>query len=258
MRTGQDTFAEPHQSNRGPVARGRLWDTRPVKRTRRQHRGPSRLFLVAALALLGVGLACCAYVAWQIYGTTAISHHRQREIVTSVERTWQAPATDGTTKKDGASLPRGVSALVRIPRFGKDYVVPVLEGTGDYALSRGFGHYDGTAGAGQVGNYAIAGHRITHGEPLRHMPDMRPGDKVVVETRDWIYTYRLDTDPNDLELDLHQTWVLAPTPVNPNAGGIRPDDGDRLITLTTCADLFHSSNRLVAFGHLEHTEHRKT
>ena len=128
--------------------------------------------------------------------------------------------------------------------------MPVLEGVGDDELASGFGHFVDSADAGGGGNYALAAHRITHGEPLRDMPSLRPGDEVLVETRDTLYTYVLDTDPNDLVVDFEDAWVLAPPPVNPRSGGVQPSDAPRLITLTTCAELFHDDSRMVAFGHL--------
>ena len=35
-------------------------------------------------------------------------------------------------------------------------------------------------------------------------------------------------------------------------GGVEPAQkpGQKLITLTTCAELFHTDNRMIAFGHL--------
>jgi sortase A len=83
------------------------------------------------------------------------------------------------------------------------------------------------------------------------MPELRPGDRVEVETRQAVYTYVLDTDPNDLVVPFTAGWVLQAFPVNPD-GGVGPDpaDGTRLITLTTCSELFHTDDRMVAFGHL--------
>ena len=125
-------------------------------------------------------------------------------------------------------------------------------------LARGYGHFDHAAGPGEVGNYALAAHRITHGEPLRRMPELRPGDRVVVETRTTTYTYELDSDPNDLVVDFTQGWVVDPLPTNPVRGGVQPDQrpGQRLITLTTCAELFHTDERMIAFGHLVDTTPR--
>jgi sortase A len=149
-------------------------------------------------------------------------------------------------------LPGEAIALVRIPRFGDDYVVPVLEGVGEHELERGLGHFPRTADPGERGNFALAGHRITHGEPLRNMPDLRPGDLVLVETQRRIYRYRLDTDPRELVVELDEDWVLDPVPTNPRHGGVEPEQrpGQRLLTLTTCAELFHTDTRMIAFGHL--------
>jgi sortase A len=33
--------------------------------------------------------------------------------------------------------------------------------------------------------------------------------------------------------------------------------GQRLITLTTCSELFHTDNRMIAFGHLVDTEEKQ-
>jgi sortase A len=97
----------------------------------------------------------------------------------------------------------------------------------------------------------VAAHRVTHGQPLRNMPDLRPGDKVIVETVDTTYTYVLDTNPNDLVIPFTGIWVLDALPHNPNGGpepAQKPDQ--RLITLTTCSEIFHTDNRMIAFGHL--------
>ena len=37
------------------------------------------------------------------------------------------------------------TAIVRIPRFGDDYAVPLLDGTDDEALASGFGHFADSA-----------------------------------------------------------------------------------------------------------------
>lgn len=104
-----------------------------------------------------------------------------------------------------------------------------------------------------MGNFVVAAHRITRGEPLRDMPSLRRGDAILVETRDAVYTYELDSDPNDLVVDLTADWVLKPRPVNPDPGGVQPGPGLRLITLITCAELFRTDDRMVVFGHLAMT-----
>ena len=90
------------------------------------------------------------------------------------------------------------------------------------------------------------------------MPDLEPGDEVILTTADTIYTYVLDTGGDDLTVDLNDTWVLDSSPVNPD-GGTQPPrlrSDQRLLTLVTCAELFHTDDRLVAFGHLDSTTRR--
>jgi sortase A len=212
------------------------------------------------IGMILAGLALLAYVAWQLWGTNWVSKRHQREITSNLQEAWES----GSGKKP-QFVPTGeASALIRIPKFGSKYVIPVLEGAKDGTiskdiLSRGYGHFQtgGTtedhpvAFPGDVGNYSVAAHRVTHGELLRRMPDQRPGDTVIVETVDATYKYKLDTNPKDLVIPFTGIWVLDALPTNPN-GGVQPkqEEGQRLITLTTCSEIFHTDNRMIAFGHL--------
>jgi sortase A len=220
---------------------------RPAARPRRR-RGPS-FWIGSALMLAGV--VVLGYVAWQFFGTNIVAKHKQQTIVAQTREAWRSEAGAGASASAKGVELRGAEALIRIPRFGKDYVMPVQEGVSERVLAEGFGHFRGTAKAGATGNYAVAAHRVTHGEPLREMPTLRPGDEVVVETRDRTYTYRLDTDPNRLIVTFADVWVIDRLPSNPR-GGVEPAQrpGQKLLTLTTCAELFHTDNRMIAFGHL--------
>jgi sortase A len=196
------------------------------------------------------GTVLLGYVAWQYFGTNVVSRHMQQQLVEDTRRSWAA-ASSGHGSTTGVDT---AAALVRIPRFGSHYVMPVRQGVGAAVLAEGFGQFPDSVDPGQVGNYAIAAHRVTHGEPLRHMPDLRPGDQVIVETAGRTYVYRLDSDPNRLVVSFRDVWVISPLPHNPH-GGVQPAQrpGQRLITLTTCSELFHTDNRMIAFGHLVST-----
>jgi len=218
--------------------------TRSPERPRRSKR---RLLLWPGITLILVGLALLGYVAWEFWGTTWVSHRHRDQAVRQLRHAWHQG--DATVKTRWGNA----DALIRIPRFGASYAVPVFEGTSEAVLATGFGHFTGTAGPGQVGNYALAAHRITHGEPLRGMPDLRVGDEVIVETRTVTYTYKLTSPGGALVVPFTAGWVIDPAlPRNPD-GGIEPAQkpGQRLLTLTTCSELFHTDNRMVAFGVLE-------
>jgi sortase A len=208
---------------------------------------PSRRWaLWIGVTLVAVGLGLLAYVAWQYWGSNWVSHRKHDQIVADTEELW--------AEQDEVFMPEGeVGALIRIPEFGEDYVVPVLEGTSDEVLAAGYGHFEDTAGPGEKGNYALAAHRVTHGEPLRDMPELEPGDEVIVETRTATHTYVLTSGGDDLVVPFTEIWVIDPLPDNPDEGEPEPtqEPGQRLITLTTCSEIFHTDNRMIAFGLLK-------
>ncbi|MFB8038033.1 class E sortase [Streptomyces sp. NPDC056004] len=137
-------------------------------------------------------------------------------------------------------------AMMYIPRFGKGWEWPVLENTEVRTLQKGLGHYSGTAGLGATGNFAVAGHRRTYGDPFKDFPKLRPGDAVVLTDGTTWFTYRVDkrpyrTVPSDI-------GVIDPVP---RKSGF--DGPGRYLTLTTCDPEWGSSHRLIAWAHLDAT-----
>ena len=128
--------------------------------------------------------------------------------------------------------------------------VILAEGVGKQnVLNKGYvGHYRGTGQPGQVGNFALAGHRNTHGEPFRYINRLRAKDLVEVETKTATYTYAVDrmlpqTSAGD-------SGVVRPIPrsiVEPGYGYSEPGS---YITLTTCTPEYTSRYRLVVWGKL--------
>ena len=205
--------------------------------------------LVVVVAMLGSG-----WFGWRTVGSDVVAQRTRGEEVVDTVRGGDHAETARSTTIRAAPRPAPASgtepAVVRIPRFGPSYAVPVHPGVGDDVLARGFGHFEFSAAPGGWGNYALAAHRVTHGEPLRHVLDLRPGDRVTVSTRHWSYRYRLDTDPRRLRVTRAGVWVVDFHPVNPRRGGVNPSRSFRLLTLVTCAELFHTDDRTVVFGHL--------
>jgi sortase A len=232
---------------------GRM-STQTLERPPATPRGGRGASFWIGVGLILAGLAVLGYVAWQFFGTNVVAHQKQQRIVEQTEKVWSSAGGVGATGAAKGVQLRGAEALIRIPRFGRKYVMPVQKGVSEQVLAEGFGHFEGTARAGGVGNFALAAHRVTHGEPLRNMPSLQVGDKINVETRDATYTYVLTTGGDDLRVTFHDGWVVDPRlPSNPDRGGVEPDQllGQKLITLTTCAELFHTDDRLVAFGILK-------
>lgn len=111
---------------------------------------------------------------------------------------------------------------------------PVAEGVSQRVLDSGVvGHFPHTGPVG-IGNYALTGHVVTHGEPFRYMPNLAKGDKVKIIKCGVTYTFSVDRKWNVYYTDVS---VLKPLP--------------KTLTLITCASRFvHTDYRTVVRGHL--------
>ncbi len=171
------------------------------------------------------------------------------------------PTTDGSTTSSGsrsgsATAPHRSQAyaILTIPRL--HLRVPIAEGVSKQnVLNKGYvGHYPGTQQPGQAGNFALAGHRNTHGEPFRYLPRLRVKDTVQVETSAATFTYTVDKIlPQTSATD---SGVIRPIPrsiVKPAYGYSQPG---YYITLTTCTPEFTSRYRMAVWGTLTSTHLR--
>ncbi|GHH38602.1 sortase (surface protein transpeptidase) [Streptomyces candidus] len=81
--------------------------------------------------------------------------------------------------------------------------------------------------SGETGNFAVAGHRRTYGDPFKDFPALRPGDAVVIDDGTTWFTYRVDTEP--YRTVPGDVVVVDPAPRKAGYGG-----PDRYLDLTTC------------------------
>ncbi|WP_306322672.1 MULTISPECIES: class E sortase [unclassified Streptomyces] len=138
-------------------------------------------------------------------------------------------------------------AVMYIPRLGFTWNKPVLQNTEVDTLKKGLGHYAGTAQLGQKGNFAVAGHRRTYGDPFKDFPKLTPGDQVILTDGDTWFTYVIDTKPyKTLPTDV---GVIDPVP---RKSGY--DEPGRYLTLTTCEPEWGHSHRLIVWAHLDATQ----
>lgn len=170
-----------------------------------------------------------------------------------------APAPAPASSPDAAPLPEPprpaapegypagrAFAEMYIPRFGPDWNKPVLEGTGTELLKKGLGHYAGTAPLGATGNFSVAGHRRTYGDPFKDFPELRPGDAVILKDATTWYTYTVRGGP----LRTLPTDVGVVDPVPRKSPFTAPG---RYLTLTTCDPEWGHSHRLVVWAELTGT-----
>ncbi|MGW5676432.1 class E sortase [Streptomyces sp. NPDC003860] len=187
------------------------------------------------------GVLMLLFVTYQLWWTNV-----RAGMEVSKEKDRIAQSFKDKERAPGAFKPGEGFALMYIPKL--DVVVPVAESINkEKVLDRGMvGHYaEGKLKTAMpsdaTGNFAVAGHRNTHGEPFRYINRLKPGDPIVIETRDAYYTYEMasilpQTAPSNIA-------VLDPVPRGSGFTG-----PGRYLTMTTCTPEFTSTYRMIVWG----------
>ncbi|PWI18165.1 class E sortase [Streptomyces sp. Act143] len=245
----------------------------PVVRhdTRRRRARRRRAVWAGGELLVTVGVVLLLLVAHQLWWTNREARRGAERKVEALEREWgtgapadptgTAPAPEDpgdppaarTTRQQPTARPAPprwsqAYAILTIPRL--HLRVPVAEGVGrQEVLDKGYaGHYPGTQQPGQAGNFALAGHRNTHGEPFRYLDRLADEDTVQVETRTAVYTYAVDQTLD--RTSARDSGVIGSVPRStghPSRGYSEPG---HYLTLTTCTPEYTSRYRLVVWAKL--------
>ncbi|MGW1722570.1 class E sortase [Streptomyces sp. NPDC002306] len=213
-----------------------------------------------------VGAVIVLFVVYVLFWTGVQADRVMDDQIDRLQDQWsrgsvQPTATSATSAAPGGSPASPASpapppvpyrsgrpfAIMYIPRLGFTWNKPVLEGTATGTLKKGLGHYAGTARLGRTGNFSVAGHRRTYGDPFKDFPRLRRGDAVVLTDGTTWFTYRIDkgpykTVPTDVE-------VIDPVPRKSGYTG-----AGRYLTLTTCDPEWGHSHRLIVWAHLDSTQ----
>ncbi|MBD0672312.1 class E sortase, partial [Streptomyces sp. CBMA156] len=214
------------------------------------------LLVVAARGVgelcISLGVVMLLFVAYQLWWTNVQADAAADGARNQLEQQFEAAPPPAKQGQPGQPAPDPAKpevfepgkgfAIIHMPKLGLKF--PIAEGTAKSSvLDKGLvGHYAGTGMPGdKAGNFALAAHRNTHGEPFRYINQLGKGDKIVVETAAGYYTYEVtgaipETSPNNV-------GVIKPVPNG--AGYAGPG---RYITLTTCTPEFTSKFRLIVFG----------
>lgn len=195
----------------------------------------SRLNVLGEI-LLTLGLVVLLFAAYEFWGKAWRMDRDQHGLDRDLDRLWAlaAPPEPG----------RPIGRLY-IPRLHKKWVV--VKGVTPAALAKGPGRYPGRDEPGDLGNVAIAGHRMP--SVFWNLDRLRPADPIVAETRTGWYVYRVV-----------RLRVVRPTQVevvarDPGHPGRRPSR--RLMTLTTCNPKFENYQRLVVQAELSRVQNKR-
>ncbi len=197
--------------------------------------------------LITAGLVILLFVVYELYFTGLETAREQNALADEIEAVWGKGGGSYAKPEDLLKpIPIGSGvAVLRIPRFGRDWAKVVVEGVNMDDLKRGPGHYPNTQLPGQVGNFVVSGHRTTYGAPFNRVDELREGDAIVVETRDTWYTYRVSTQE-----------IVPPTAIEvtypvPKQRDEKPTIAR--ITLTSCHPKYSARQRIIVYGQLAET-----
>jgi sortase A len=183
--------------------------------------------------LIWAGLLILSFVAYELWGTGIAEARHQNTLRKQFES--PAAAAEETKPDEVAPLPPsgGAMAIIKFPKINVEKTV--VEGVSVSDLKKGPGHYPETPMPGHVGNVAIAGHRTTYGAPFYRIDELKPGDAILVTTKEGPFKYK----------------VTSSNVVGPDDSSVLNPTADNRLTLTTCHPRFTAAERLVVVARLE-------
>lgn len=194
-------------------------------------------------ALVTLGVIVLLLIGYQLWGKTAVVADQQQRLDQQLEQTWAGPhaATEPEPERvepQPPPPPGDAIARLYIPRLGKQWVV--VQGWDLDDIRYAPGHYPPSAMPGEVGNFAVAGHR--NPATFWDLDRVGEGDPIVVETRDSWHVYRVTRNhivaPEAIE-------VVAPVPGDPGANPTRA-----VLTLVTCNPKWDNYQRMIVHAEL--------
>lgn len=213
--------------------------------------------------LVTAGLFVLLFLGWHVWFNDIVQGAAQNRASAELSNTWTKPVAGQTEfdralgTSDGAivevkppvvALPAQAEsfATILVPRFGPRYERTVAESVDTETVLNnhitGVGRYPGTALLGEVGNFAIAGHRTTYGAPFGEVDQLRVGDRIYLETAKGWYVYRF----RNLEY-VYPTEVTVLNPVPQLLIAAK----DRILTMTSCHPKLSAAERIISYSVFE-------
>ena len=201
--------------------------------------------------MLTIGVVLVLFAFYEAYWTNVESGQLQEEASADLEEQWRNPR-----QKMEPELGEAFAQLY-IPTFGSDYHFAIIEGTNEDDLLRGPGRYVDSQMPGEMGNFAVAGHRVGKGAPFNDLGKLETCDDIVVETQTERITYRvlpIDGEQADCFNGIppeysHVVGRHITTPGDVSVTNPVPESdaapNREILTLTTCHPQFSNAERMI-------------
>ena len=192
-----------------------------------KHVGKFRRLFGIALILIGIGII--VNVAYK----KIVASQKQNELIEAFESQLVEANNEESSETVNLESINGYTpvAIMEIPSIKLKQ--PVVDGITEDVIKYFLGRFPDLAMPGEVGNFAVAGHRVSDfTDAFINLYKVKVGDEVIVTTKDGRYTYEVD---NSFIVEPDQVEVL--------------DDADyEKMTLITCT--IGSKRRVIVTGKL--------
>ena len=186
-----------------------------------------RKIIGVLLILIGVG----------IIGTVAykkiVTSQKQNELLEAFESQLAEGDNENTEEEVNLDSINGYTpiAIMEIPSIKLKQ--PVVEGITEDVIKYFLGKFPESTMPGEVGNFAVAGHRVSDfTDAFINLYRVKPGDNVIVTTKDGKYTYEVE-----------ESFIVEPEQVE-----VLENADYEKITLITCT--IGSKRRVIVTGKL--------
>ncbi len=214
----------------------------------RSHLPVTPLSVIGEL-LITFGFTLLLFVVWQVFINDPVVGAKQEQQAQTYVQTQNAAENTKIFNEARDGIAQGkVFGKLYIPRFGGNYQRLIGQGTFQkITLNKiGPGHYISSQWPGEVGNFAVAAHRTSHGAPFFKIDTLQTGDLVFVQTNESWFEY-----------EYRQTAIVKPTDVSvirrvpPGLTGAHA--GGSYMTMTSCNPKWSATERIVVWLELVKT-----
>lgn len=187
-----------------------------------------RRFIGILLILIGVSI-----IGTVVY-KKMVTSNKQNEVLESFENQLKEDNTNNESHEDvNLDSINGYTpiAIMEIPSIKLKQ--PVVEGITEDVIKYFLGKFPESTMPGEVGNFAVAGHRVSDfTDAFINLYKVKPGDNVIVTTKDGKYTYEVE-----------ESFIVEPEQVE-----VLENADYEKITLITCT--IGSKRRVIVTGKL--------
>jgi sortase A len=167
-----------------------------------------------SLLIVG-GIGYAGFHGYQWVSQLSIGAHDAKAVQKEIQK---KPVTKHEKPDDGTVIYPDSLRPAKGKEFGKliiprlNVVLPIFEGADEEELAKGVAHAQSTVLPGEPDVSLLSGHRDT---VFRHVGDLKPGDKLMVETEMGRFTYTIEkswvVDANEKVHSLKKPYLLLST-----------------------------------------------